>query len=163
MRRSLALFSGLSSDSTVPAGSLAKASSVGANTVNGPAPFSVVTRSAAVSAAASVLNEPAATAVSTMSFDCADTGAAPAATTAATANAAAANEPITYVFNIFCSPCVKPRLNLSTAHSMYLNVVQLILPGSKICMSTQSRVNDRTRTATNVNGIQNGHPGSAPC
>ena len=36
MRVSLALFSGLSSVSTVPAGSLANASSVGANTVNGP-------------------------------------------------------------------------------------------------------------------------------
>jgi hypothetical protein len=56
--------------STVPAGSLAKASSVGANTVNGPAPFSVGTSPAAVTAAASVLNEPAATAVSTMSFMC---------------------------------------------------------------------------------------------
>jgi hypothetical protein len=39
-----------------------------------------------------------------MSFDCADTGAVPTATTAATANAAATTEPITYVFNIFCTP-----------------------------------------------------------
>ena len=45
--RSLALFSGLSSVSTVPAGSLANASSVGANTVNGPGPLSVSTRPAA--------------------------------------------------------------------------------------------------------------------
>ena len=55
MRCSFALFSGLSSDSTVPAGSLANAASVGANTVNGPAPFSVSTSPAAVSALASVL------------------------------------------------------------------------------------------------------------
>jgi hypothetical protein len=48
-------------------GSLANASSVGANTVNGPAPFSAGTRPAAVSAAARVLNDPAPTAVSTMS------------------------------------------------------------------------------------------------
>jgi len=39
----------------------------GGKTVNGPSPLSVPTRSAAPSAAASVLNEPAATAVSTMS------------------------------------------------------------------------------------------------
>ena len=64
---SLALFSGLTRLSTVPAGSLAKASSEGANTVNGPAPFSVSPRSAAVTAATSVLKLPAATAVSTMS------------------------------------------------------------------------------------------------
>jgi len=51
----------------VPAGSLAKASSVGAKTVKGPGPFNVSTRSAALRAAARVLNEPAATAVSTMS------------------------------------------------------------------------------------------------
>ena len=55
------------SASTVPAGSLANASSVGAKTVNGPALFNVGTRPAAVKAAASVLNEPALTAVSTMS------------------------------------------------------------------------------------------------
>jgi hypothetical protein len=64
---SLALFSGLSSDSTVPAGSLAKAASVGANTVNGPGPLRVSTRPAALSAVARVLKLPAATAVSTMS------------------------------------------------------------------------------------------------
>ncbi len=63
---SLALFSGLSRVSSVPAGSLAKASSVGANTVNGPGPFSVSTSPAAFTAATRVLNFPA-TAVSTMS------------------------------------------------------------------------------------------------
>src|ERR1700755_2608782 len=41
---SLALFSGLSSVSTVPFGSLSKASLVGAKTVKGPAPLSVSTR-----------------------------------------------------------------------------------------------------------------------
>jgi hypothetical protein len=46
---------------------LAKASSVGAKTVNGPALFKVGTKPAAVSAAARVLNDPAPTAVSTMS------------------------------------------------------------------------------------------------
>jgi hypothetical protein len=44
MRRSFALFSGLSSVSSVPAGSFANASSVGAKTVNGPGPLSVPTR-----------------------------------------------------------------------------------------------------------------------
>src|SRR6478672_4489615 len=68
MRCSFGLFSGFSSASSVPAGSFANASSVGANTVNGPAPFSVSTRSAAWSAFASVLNDPAATAVSMMSL-----------------------------------------------------------------------------------------------
>ncbi len=62
------MFSGLSRVSTVPAGSLANAASVGANTVNGPSPFKASTRSAALSAAASVLKVPAATAVSTMSL-----------------------------------------------------------------------------------------------
>jgi hypothetical protein len=47
---------------------LAKASSVGAKTVNGPLPLSVSTRPAACSAVARVLNWPAATAVSTMSL-----------------------------------------------------------------------------------------------
>src|SRR3954447_590387 len=58
----------LSRPSTVPAGSLAKASSVGANTVYGPAPLRVSTSPAAVAAVSRVLNEPAAVAVSTMSF-----------------------------------------------------------------------------------------------
>src|SRR4029077_15822028 len=52
---SCALFSGLSKVSTVPAGSLAKASLVGANTVNGPVPDSVSTRPAAFTAATSVV------------------------------------------------------------------------------------------------------------
>ena len=51
----------------MPSGSLAKASSVGAKTVNGPSPFRALTRSALVRAAARVLKLPAATAVSTMS------------------------------------------------------------------------------------------------
>ena len=62
------LFSGLSSVSTVPFGSLANASSVGANTVNGPFPCSVSISPAALSAAARVLNDPASTAVVTISF-----------------------------------------------------------------------------------------------
>jgi hypothetical protein len=49
------LFSGLSSVSTVPAGSLAKAELVGANTVNGPLPDSVSTSPAAFTAATSVV------------------------------------------------------------------------------------------------------------
>ena len=61
---SFSLFSGSNRLSTVPAGNLANASSVGAKTVNGPLPFRVSTRPAGVNAAASVLNEPAATAVS---------------------------------------------------------------------------------------------------
>ena len=52
---SFALFSGLSRSSTVPFGSAANASFVGANTVNGPLPFSVSTRSAAFTAATSVV------------------------------------------------------------------------------------------------------------
>ena len=51
----MSLFSGLSSVSTVPAGSLANASLVGANTVNGPLPDSVSTRPAAFTAATSVV------------------------------------------------------------------------------------------------------------
>ena len=62
------MFSGFSNDSKVPIGNLAKASSVGANTVNGPALLSVLTRSAACTALTSVVNEPASTATSTMSF-----------------------------------------------------------------------------------------------
>jgi len=56
------------SASTVPAGNLANASSVGAKTVNGPGPLRVFTRSAALTAATSVLNEPAAIAVSTIFY-----------------------------------------------------------------------------------------------
>ena len=60
---SFARFSALTSDSRVPAGSFPIASSVGANAVNGPGPFRVATSSAAVTAAANVLKEPAAMAV----------------------------------------------------------------------------------------------------
>ncbi len=59
----------LRSASTVPGGSLAKAESVGANTVNGPGPFNVSTRLAAVTAVTSVVKSPAPTAVSTMSVE----------------------------------------------------------------------------------------------
>src|SRR5271165_4454517 len=52
---SVPLFSGLTRLSTVPAGNLPKASLVGANTVNGPAPCSVSTRPAAFTAATSVV------------------------------------------------------------------------------------------------------------
>ena len=58
-----------SSACSCSAGILANAASVGANTVNGPAPLSVSIRPASVSALASVPNCPAETAVSTMS-DC---------------------------------------------------------------------------------------------
>src|SRR5271166_2576197 len=71
MATSFSLFSGFNRSSTVPAGNLANASSVGAKTVKGPLPFRVSTRPAACRAAARVLNEPAATAVSTMSCDAA--------------------------------------------------------------------------------------------
>ena len=53
---SFSLFSGFSSDSTVPSGSAANAASVGANTVNGPSLPSVSARPAAPAAASSVLN-----------------------------------------------------------------------------------------------------------
>jgi hypothetical protein len=62
----LALFSGISRLSTVPAGSLAKAASVGAKTVNGPAPFRVSLNPAALMAATNVLNCPALVATSMM-------------------------------------------------------------------------------------------------
>ena len=52
----------------VPAGSALNASSVGANTVSGPSPFSAPARPAAFAAAISVLNVPASAAVSTMSL-----------------------------------------------------------------------------------------------
>jgi hypothetical protein len=51
----------------VPAGSFAKAESVGAKTVKGPGLFNVSTRFAAVTAVTSVSKLPAPTAVSTMS------------------------------------------------------------------------------------------------
>src|SRR5512147_2026468 len=68
MSVSFCLFSGLSKVSMVPAGSLAKASSVGAKTVNGPAPLRVSTNPAACTAATKVLKRPSATAVSTISI-----------------------------------------------------------------------------------------------
>ena len=51
----VALFSGFTRVSTVPAGSLPKAALVGANTVNGPLPSRVSTRPAAFTAATSVV------------------------------------------------------------------------------------------------------------
>src|SRR6185312_16187402 len=83
MVASLALF--LSSDSTVPGGSLAKAASLGANTVYGPLPFSVLTRPAAFTAVTSVLKDPAATAVSTISAARATLGPSNVAASAAPA------------------------------------------------------------------------------
>jgi len=53
--------------STVPSGSLAKASSVGAKTVKGPSPLRASTKPAACKAAAKVVKRPSATAVSTIS------------------------------------------------------------------------------------------------
>lgn len=61
------LFSGLSKLLRTPGGSLAKAASVGANSVNGPRPFNVPTRPAAWRAAARVLNWPLLIAVWTIS------------------------------------------------------------------------------------------------
>src|ERR1700722_20664794 len=52
---SCALFSGFTSVSTVPAGSLLKAALVGAKTVKGPAPLRVSTRPAALTAATRVV------------------------------------------------------------------------------------------------------------
>src|SRR6185503_16953090 len=66
---SIPLFSGFSSVSTVPAGSLSKAELTGANTVNGPLPFNVSTSPAAFTAATSVVWSAELTALSTMSFD----------------------------------------------------------------------------------------------
>ena len=68
MSTNWSLFSGLRRFSTVPSGSFAKASSVGAKTVRGPLPLRASTRPPALRAAVSVLKEPAATAVSTRSF-----------------------------------------------------------------------------------------------
>jgi hypothetical protein len=68
MSMSIALFSGLRRFSTVPGGSFAKASSVGAKTVTVSFPLRVSTRPAAVRAAVRVLKEPAMTAVSTIFF-----------------------------------------------------------------------------------------------
>ena len=68
MLLSIALFSGLSSVSTVPGGSAANDALVGANTVNGPALLSVSTRPAALTAATSVVWSLELTALSTMSL-----------------------------------------------------------------------------------------------
>src|ERR1700693_1111374 len=54
MPESVLLFSGLSSELSVPAGGAANASLVGPNTVNGPGPDSVSTSPAALTAATSV-------------------------------------------------------------------------------------------------------------
>jgi hypothetical protein len=89
----------------VAAGSFANASSVGANTVNGPAPFSVETRSAAVSAFASVVNMPAPPAVSTMSLSWARVWPASGPSVSSSATAV-----IAYVLNISCAPCQPARL-----------------------------------------------------
>src|SRR5882762_326567 len=62
----VSLFSGLTRVSTVPAGSLAKASSVGAKTVKGPALLRVSTRPPALTAATRVLWIGELTAFSTM-------------------------------------------------------------------------------------------------
>jgi hypothetical protein len=56
------------SDSTVPSGNFAKASSVGAKTVKGPSPCKVSTNPASVSAVANVLKVPASNAIDTISF-----------------------------------------------------------------------------------------------
>src|SRR5450432_1274616 len=68
MAFNFSLFSGLSRVSTVPAGSLAKASSGGANPVKGPLLFKVSIRPAAGSAAARVLKLPAGAAVAGMAL-----------------------------------------------------------------------------------------------
>ena len=62
------MFSGLSSVSTVPAGKAAKAALVGANTVNGPGPFKVSTKPAALTAATRVVWSLELTALSMMSL-----------------------------------------------------------------------------------------------
>lgn len=66
MSLSFPLFSGLRSISSVPLGSFLNASSEGANTVNGPSPFSASTSPAAFNAATSVGNCFELTAVSTI-------------------------------------------------------------------------------------------------
>src|SRR5579871_381866 len=68
MAASLFLFSGLSSESSVPEGSFANASFVGANTVNGPAPDNVSASPAAFTAETSVENSGFEAATSTIVF-----------------------------------------------------------------------------------------------
>jgi hypothetical protein len=65
----VSLFSGFTRVSTVPAGSLAKAALVGAKTVKGPGLESVSTRSAALTAATSVVWSFELTAFWTMVFE----------------------------------------------------------------------------------------------
>src|SRR5262249_48010887 len=67
-RAEVVLVLGLEQASTVPSGSSAKASSVGAFTVDGPSPLGVSTSLAALTVATSVLKLSAPAAVSTMSF-----------------------------------------------------------------------------------------------
>ena len=55
--------------SNVPSGSASNAASVGANTVNGPAPFSVSTRSAAMTAVSRVVWSALLTMMSTTVFE----------------------------------------------------------------------------------------------
>merc|ERR1719400_2222487 len=62
------MFSGFTKDSTVPAGSLANASSVGANTVKSPLPLSVSAKPAALTAANKVDSAGVAAAVPAMVF-----------------------------------------------------------------------------------------------
>jgi hypothetical protein len=50
-------------------GTYLNAASTGANTVKGPSPFKTSTKSAAATAVTNVSNDPAATAVSTISFE----------------------------------------------------------------------------------------------
>src|SRR5689334_17312746 len=68
MPASLFLFSGLSNESSVPEGSFANASFVGANTVNGPAPDNVSASPAAFTAETSVENSGFEAATSTIVF-----------------------------------------------------------------------------------------------
>ena len=65
----VALFLGISNLSNTPLGNALNAASVGAKTVNGPGLESVSTRSAAFTAATSVLNDPAPEATSTIVFE----------------------------------------------------------------------------------------------
>ena len=62
------MFSGYSKNSTIPSGNLAKASSVGVNTVSGPSPFKASTNPVTFAAAIKVLKLPALDAKSTISY-----------------------------------------------------------------------------------------------
>ena len=103
------MFSGLTSVSTVPAGSLPKAALVGANTVNGPLLSRVSTRPAAFTAATSVVWSFELTAFWTMFlegniaapptitvFSCALTGAVMVAVRASALNTAADSSAIRF-------------------------------------------------------------------